>query len=116
MKELNSYGLRILGIDTVWARRTSFAKRLILIVGELNEEELYLVKSICFSINANYCKRQMFVVKSLPNWAKNDDIIVDFVGWAPGAENVISLPAPEKILQKPSLKKKIWLDLSKILR
>ncbi|GIR49888.1 MAG: hypothetical protein CM15mP58_19850 [Burkholderiaceae bacterium] len=58
MKDLNTYGLRILGIDTFWKRRTSFKKRLIVLVGELDEEELYLVKSICFSVNLNYCERQ----------------------------------------------------------
>ena len=66
MKELNLYKLRILGIDTFWKRRASFKKRLIIAVGELTEEELYLVKSICFSINLNYCERETFIVKSLP--------------------------------------------------
>ena len=65
MKELNLYGLRILGIDTIWEKRASFKKRLIVLVGELTEEELYLVKSICFSINFSHYEMQTFIVKSL---------------------------------------------------
>ena len=116
MKELNLYGLRILGIDTFWKRRTSFKKRLIFLVGDLDEEELYLVKSICFSINLNDYEKQTLIVKSLPNWTKKDDIIVDFAGLIPNAENVIGFPSPRKILQEPNLKKKIWLDLSMFLK
>ena len=63
MKELNLYGLRILGIDTFWERRTSFKKRLIVVVGELSEEELYLVKSICFSLNVNLFFAFFFLYK-----------------------------------------------------
>ena len=116
MKELNLYGLRILGIDTFWERRTGFKKRLIVVVPELSEEELYLVKSICFSINLNYCEREMFIVQSLPKWVKTDDTVVDFGGLVPRAENVIGLPYPRKILQEPNLKKKIWSDLSMFLK
>ena len=116
MKGLNLYGFRILGIDTLWKRRTSFKKRLIVIVGELTEEELYLVNSICFSINFNYCERQTIIVKSLPKWVKKGDTIVDFEGLVPNAENIIRLPCPRKILQDPNLKKYIWDDLSKFLK
>ena len=116
MKELNLYGLRILGIDTFWERRTSFKKRLIVVVGELTEEELYLVKSICFSIKLNYCERETFIVESLPKWAKTEDTVVDFGELVPRAENVIGLPCPKKILQEPNLKKKIWIDLSMFLK
>ena len=116
MKELNLYGLRILGIDTFWERRTSFKKRLIVVVGELSEEELYLVKSICFSINLNYCERETFIVQSLPKWAKTKDTVLDFGGLVPCAENVIGLPYPRQILQEPNLKKKIWSDLSLFLK
>ena len=111
-KELNLYGLHILGIDTIWEKRASFKKRLIVLVGELTEDELYLVKSICFSINFNHYEKQTFIVKSLPKWAKKDDTVVDFAGLVPIAENVIGLPYPRKILQEPSLKKKIWGDLA----
>ena len=116
MKELNLYGLRILGIDTFWERRTSFKKRLIVVVGELTEEELYLVKSICFSIKLNCCERETFIVQSLPKWAKTEDTVVDFGELVPRAENVIGLPFPNKILQEPNLKKKIWSDLSMFLK
>ena len=116
MKELNLYGLRILGIDTFWERRTSFKTLLIVVVGELSEEELYLVKSICFSINLNYCDREAFIVQSLPKWAKTEDTVVDFGELVPRAENVIGLPFPKKILQEPNLKKKIWSDLSMFLK
>ena len=116
MKELNLYGLRILGIDTFWERRTSFKKRLIVVVGELTEEELYLVKSICFSIKLNCCERETFIVQSLPKWAKTEDTVVDFGELVPRAENVIGLPCPKKILQEPNLKKKIWIDLSMFLK
>ena len=116
MKELNLYGLRILGIDTFWERRTSFKKRLIVVVGELTEEELYLVKSICFSIKLNCCERETFIVQSLPKWAKTEDTVVDFGELVPRAENVIGLPFPKKILQEPNLKKKIWSDLSMFLK
>ena len=116
MKELNLYGLRILGIDTFWKKRTSFKKRLIVVVGELSEEELYLVKSICFSINLNYCERETLIVQSLPKWAKTDDTVLDFGGLVPRAENVIDLPYPRKILNEPNLKKKIWSDLSMFLK
>ena len=112
MKELNLYGLRILGIDTFWERRTSFKTLLIVVVGELSEEELYLVKSICFSINLNFCERETFIVKSLPKWAKTDDTVLDFGGLVPKAKNVILLPYPKEILQEPNLKRKIWGDLS----
>ena len=114
MKELNLYGLRILGIDPFWERRTSL-KKLFVVVGELSEEELYLVKSICFSVNLNYCERQTVIVKSVPKWAKKDDTIVDFVGLVPSTENVFGLPCPRQILQEPNLKKTIWRDLSKFL-
>ena len=70
MKELNLYGLRILGIDTFWERRTSFKKRLIVVVGELSEEELYLVKSICFSINLNYCESKRSLLNHYLNGLK----------------------------------------------
>ena len=116
MKELNLYGLRILGIDTFWERRTSFKKRVIVVVGELTEEELYLVKSICFSIKLNCCERETFIVQSLPKWAKTEDTVVDFGELVPRAENVIGLPFPKKILQEPNLKKKIWSDLSMFLK
>ncbi len=116
MKELNLYKLRILGIDTFWKRRASFKKRLIIVVGELTEEELYLVKSICFSINLNYCERETFIVKSLPAWAKTDVTIIDFRGLVPSTGNAIGLPCPGEILQEPNLKKKIWGDLSRFLR
>ena len=116
MKDLNTYGLRILGIDTFWERRAGFKKRLIVVVGELTADELYLVKSICFSVNVNYCERQTFIVKSLPKWAKKDDLVVDFEGLVPDAKNVVGLPYPGKILQEPSLKKKIWGDLSKFFK
>ena len=116
MKELNLYGLRILGIDTIWERRASFKKRLIVLVGELTEEELYLVKSICFSINFSHYEKQTFIVKSLPKWAKKDDTVIDFAELVPNAENVIGLPCPRKILQEPNLKKKIWADLSNFLK
>ena len=115
MKELNLYGLRILGIDTFWERRTSFKKRLIFVVGELSEEESYLVKSICFSINLNYCERETFIVQSLPKWAKKSDIVIDFMGLVPSAENVLGLPYPRTILQEPNLKEKIWNNLSMFL-
>ena len=115
MKELNLYGLRILGIDTFWERRTSL-KKLFIVGGELSEEELYLVKSICFSINLNYRERETFIVQSLPKWAKKDDTVIDFRGLVPRAENVIGLPCPRKILQEPNLKKKIWSDLSVFLK
>ena len=115
MKELNLYGLRILGIDTFWERRTSFKKRLIVVVGEVTQEELYLVKSICFSLNLNYCERQTVIVKSIPKWAKKDDTVLDFGGSVPCDENVIDLPYPKKILHEPNLKKKIWGDLSRFL-
>ena len=116
MKELNLYGLRILGIDTFWERRASSKKRLIVVVGELTVDELYLVKSICFSVNVNYCERQTFIVKSLPKWAKKDDTVVDFEGLVPDAKNVVRVPYPGKILQEPNLKKKIWGDLSKFFK
>ena len=116
MKELNLYGLRILGIDTFWERRTSFKKRLIVVVEGLSEEELYLVKSICFSINLNYFERETFIVQSLPKWAKTDDTVVDFAGLVPSAENVIGLPYFRKILEEPTLKEKIWSDLSMFLK
>ena len=116
MKALNSYGFRILGIDTIWKRRACFKKRLIVVVGELTKEELYLVNSICFSINLNYDERQTVIVKLLPKWAKKDDTILDFEGLVPCAENVIGLPFPRKILQEPNLKKNIWDDLSKFLK
>ncbi|MDA9689501.1 hypothetical protein N9V13_03700 [Betaproteobacteria bacterium] len=116
MKELNLYGFRILGIDTFWKRRASFKKRLIVIVGELTEEELYLVNSICFSINFNYGERQTIIVKSLPKWVKKGDTIVDFDGSVPTAGNIIRLPHPRKILQDSILKKNIWNDLSKFLK
>ena len=116
MKEPNTYGLRILGIDTFWKRRARFKKRLIVVVGELSEEELYLVKSICFSINLNYCERETFIVQSLPKWVKTDDTVVDFGGLVPRAEKVIGLPYPRKILQEPNLKKKIWSDLAVFLK
>ena len=112
MKDLNTYGLRILGIDTFWRRRASCKKRIIVVVGELSEEELYLVNSICFSVNLNYCERQIVVVKLLPEWAKKDDTVLDFGGLVPSAENVIGLPYPREILQEPNLKRKIWSDLS----
>ena len=112
MKDLNTYGLRILGIDTFWRRRGNCEKRLIVVVGELSEEELYLVNSICFSVNLNYCERQTVIVKFLPKWAKKDDTVLDFGGLVPNAKNVIGLPCPSKILQEPSLKRKIWGDLS----
>ena len=115
MKELNSYGLRILGIDPFWERRTSL-KKLFVVVGELSEEELYLVESICFSVKFNYCERQTVIVKSEPKWAKKDDTIADFVGLVPSTENVIGLPCPRQILQEPNLKKTIWRDLSKFLK
>ena len=115
MKELNLYGLRILGIDTFWERRTSL-KKLFVVVGELSEEELYLVRSICFSVNLNYCERQTVIVKSVPKWAKKDDTVIDFGGLVPCAENVIGLPCPRKILQDPNLKKKIWVELSMFLK
>ena len=116
MKELNLYELRILGIDTFWERRTSFNKRLIVLVGELSEEELYLVKSICFSINVNYFERETFIVKLLPKWASKDDTVLDFGGLVPNAKNVIGLPYPREILQEPNLKRKIWGDLSIFLK
>ena len=112
MKDLNIYGLRILGIDTFWKRRASWKKRLIVVVGELSEEELYLVNSICFSVNLNYCERQTVIVKLLPKWAKKDDTVLDFTGLVPKAKTVIGLPYPREILQKPNLKRKIWGDLS----
>ena len=115
MKELNVYGFRILGIDSFWERRTSL-KKLFVVVGELSEEELYLVKSICFSVNLNYCERQTVIVKSVPKWAKKDDTVIDFGGLVPCAENVIGLPYPREILQEPNLKKKIWVDLSMFLK
>ena len=115
MKELNLYGLRILGIDTFWERRTSL-KKLFVVVGELSEEELYLVRSICFSVNLNYCERQTVIVKSVPKWAKKDDTVIDFGGLVPCAENVIGLPCPRKILQDSNLKKKIWVELSMFLK
>ena len=70
----------------------------------------------CFSINFNHYKKQTFIVKSLPKWAKKDDTVVAFGGLVPDAENVIGLPYPKKILLEPSLKKKIWSDLSKFLK
>ena len=112
MKDLNTYGLRILGIDTFWRRRASCKKRLIVVVGELSEEELYLVNSICFSVNLNYCERQTVIVKLLPKWAKKDDTVLDFGGLVPNAKNVIGLPYPREILREPNLKRKIWGDLS----
>ena len=112
IKDLNIYGLRILGIDTFWRRRASGKKRLIVVVGELSEEELYLVNSICFSVNLNYCERQTLIVKLLPKWAKKDDTVLDFGGLVPNAKNVIGLPHPGEILQEPKLKRKIWGDLS----
>ena len=115
MKELNLYGLRILGIDTVWERRTSFKKRLIVVIGELTEEEMYLVKSICFSVNLNYSERQTVIVTALPKWANKDDTVIDFRGLVSSAENVIGLPHPGQILHEPNLKKKIWGDLSLFL-
>ena len=115
MKEPNTYGLRILGIDTFWKRRARFKKRLIVVVGEVTQEELYLVKSICFSLNLNYCERQTVIVKSIPKWAKKDDTVLDFGGSVPCDENVIELPYPKKILHEPNLKKKIWGDLSRFL-
>ena len=115
MKELNLYGLRILGIDPLWKRRTSL-KNLFVVVGELSEEELYLVESICFSVKLNYCERQTMIVKSVPKWAKKDDTVIDFGGLVPCAENVIGLPCPRKILQDPNLKKKIWVELSMFLK
>lgn len=115
MEELNLYGLRILGIDTFWERRTSL-KKLFVVVGELSEEELYLVESICFSVKLNYCERQTVIVKSVPKWAKKDDTVIDFGGLVPCAENVIGLPCPRKILQDPNLKKKIWVELSMFLK
>ena len=115
MKELNLYGLRILGIDPFWERRTSL-KKLFVVVGELSEEELYLVKSICFSVNLNYCERQTVIVKSVPKWAKKDDTVIDFGGLVSCAENVIGLPCPRKILQDSNLKKKIWVELSMFLK
>ena len=115
MKELNLYGLRILGIDRFWERRTSL-KKLFVVVGELSEEELYLVESICFSVKLNYCERQTVIVKSVPKWAKKDDTVIDFGGLVPCAENVIGLPCPRKILQDPNLKKKIWVELSMFLK
>ena len=115
MKELNLYGLRILGIDPFWERRTSL-KKLFVVVGELSEEELYLVESICFSVNLNYCERQTVIVKSVPKWVKKDDTVIDFGGLVPCAENVIGLPCPREILQDPNLKKKIWVELSMFLK
>ncbi|MEL0255745.1 MAG: hypothetical protein VW930_07365 [Burkholderiaceae bacterium] len=115
MKELNLYGLRILGIDTFWERRTSL-KKLFVVVGELSEEELYLVRSICFSVNLNYCERQTVIVKSVPKWAKKDDTVIDFGGLVPCAKNVLGLPCPRKILQDPYLKKEIWIELSMFLK
>ena len=115
MKELNLYGLRILGFDKFWERRASL-KKLFVVVGELSEEELYLVKSICFSVNLNYCERQTVFVKSVPKLAKKDDTVIDFGGSVPCAENVIGLPNPRKILQEPNLKKKIWVELSMFLK
>lgn len=115
MKELNLYGLRILGIDPYWERRTSL-KKLFVVVGELSEEELYLVESICFSVKLNYYERQTVIVKSVPKWAKKDDTVIDFGGLVPCAENVIGLPYPRKILQDPNLKKKIWVELSMFLK
>ena len=112
MKDLNIYGLSILGIDTFWRRRVNYEKRLIVVVGELSEEELYLVNSICFSVNLNYCKRQTLIVRLLPKWAKKDDTVLDFGGLVPNAKNVIGLPYPREILQEPNLKRKIWGDLS----
>ena len=111
MKELNLYGLRILGIDPFWERRTSL-KKLFVVVGELSEEELYLVESICFSVNLHYCERQTVIVKSAPKWAKREDTVIDFGGSVSSAENVIGLPYPREILQEPNLKRKIWGDLS----
>ena len=116
MKELNTYGLRILGIDTFWRRRVRCKKRLIVVVGELSEEELYLVNSICFSVNLNYCERQTVIVKLLPKWASKDDTVLDFGGLVPNAKNVIGLPYPREILQEPNLKRKIWGDLSIFLK
>ena len=116
MEELNLYGLRILGIDTVWKRRANGKKRVIIVIGELSEEELYLVKSICFSLNVNFCERQTIIVKSLPQWAKKDDAVVDFGGLVPIAKNVIGLPYPREILKESDLKKKIWGDLSIFLK
>ena len=112
MKDLNIYGLRILGIDTFWRRRANCEKRLIVVVGELSEEELYLVNSICFSVNLNYCERQTVFVKLLPKWVKKDDTVLAFGGSVQSAENVIGLPYPREILQEPNLKRKIWGDLS----
>ena len=116
MKDLNTYGLRILGIDTIWRRRASYKKRLIIVVGELSEEELYLVNSICFSVNLNFCERQTIIVKLLPKWVKKDDTVLDFGGLVPNAKNVIGLPYPREILQEPNLKRKIWGDLSIFLK
>ena len=115
MKELNLYGLRILGIDPFWERRTSL-KKLFVVAGELSEEELYLVESICFSVKLNYCERQTVIVKSVPKWAKKGDTVIDFGGLVPCAENVIGLPCPRKILQDSNLKKKIWVELSMFLK
>ncbi len=116
MKELNLHGLRILGIDTLWKRRASYKKHLIVVVGKLTEEELYLVKSFCFSVNINHCEVQTVIVRSLPKWSKKEDTVVDFGGLVPCAENVIGFPYPRKILQEPNLKKKIWGDLSMFLK
>ena len=116
MKDLNLYGLRILGIDTIWEKRASFKKRLIVLAKGLSEEELSLVQSICFSINYNHHEKQTFIVKSLPKWVKKDDPVLDFGGLLSNSENVIGLPHPREILQEPNLKKKIWVDLSNFLK
>ena len=89
---------------------------LIVVVGELSKEELYLVKSICFSVNLHYCERQTVILKSAPKWAKREDTVIDFGGSVSSAENVIGLPCPSKILKEPNLKKKIWGDLSIFLK
>tara|TARA_B100000963_G_C22634501_1_gene676782 strand:- start:280 stop:654 length:375 start_codon:yes stop_codon:yes gene_type:complete len=115
IKELDSYRLRILGLNPMWVRRKNIGGRLIVLVGDLTNDELYLVKRICFSINWKFGKNQTFIVESMPHWAKESDTVLDFVGLISSADNIIRLPSPDKILNRPSLKKRIWTELSRFL-
>ena len=115
MKKFNSNELRILDLDTNWKRRSTDDKRLIILVGDVTEDELYLVTRICFSINSNYGERHSYILRSMPKWVQKRDTILDFVGLVPATDNVLTLPGPSKILQTPNLKRKLWLDLSGFL-
>ena len=103
MKEPNTYGLRILGIDT-FGRKGSFQKTTYCSSWRSNSGGVVFSEEHLFSLNLNYCERNRLLLNQYPNGLKKT-IRFRFWGSVPCDENVIELPYL-KILHEPNLKKK----------